>query len=60
MDDLPRLDELLSRYEQMDFADATLVVLGERTGVAEIFTIDRRGFEAYRMRGGRRFRLVLA
>jgi predicted nucleic acid-binding protein len=59
-DDLPRLDELLSRYEQMDFADATLVVLGERTGVAEIFTIDRRGFEAYRMRGGRRFRLVLA
>jgi predicted nucleic acid-binding protein len=59
-DDLPRLDELLGRYAQMDFADATLVVLGEKTGIAEIFTIDRRDFEAYRMRGGRRFRLVLA
>lgn len=59
-DDLPRLDELLGRYQQMDFADATLVVLGEKTGIAEIFTIDRRDFEAYRMRGGRRFRLVPA
>lgn len=59
-EDLPRLDELLGRYERMDFADATLVVVGEKTGVAEIFTIDRRDFEAYRMRGGRRFRLVLA
>jgi hypothetical protein len=35
-------------------------ILGEKTGIAEIFTIDRRDFEAYRMRGGRRFRLVLA
>ena len=59
-DDLPRLDELLGRYQQMDFADATLVVLGEKAGIAEIFTIDRRDFEAYRMRGGRRFRLLLA
>jgi predicted nucleic acid-binding protein len=60
VEDLPRLDELLGRYERMDFADATLVALGEKTSVSEIFTIDRRDFDAYRMRGGRRFRLVLA
>ena len=57
-DDIPRLDELLARYERMDFADATLVLLAEKTGITEIFTIDRRDFEMYRTRGGRRFRLV--
>ncbi len=56
--DIPRLDELLARYERMDFADATLVLLAEKTGVTEIFTIDRRDFEIYRTRTGRRFRLV--
>ena len=56
--DVPRLDQLLARYERMDFADATLVLLAEKTGVTEIFTIDRRDFEIYRTRTGRRFRLV--
>ena len=60
VDDVPRLDELLSRYERMDFADATLVHLAEKTGVTEIFTIDRRDFEVYRTRTGRRFRLLFA
>ena len=59
-DDIPRLDELLARYERMDFADATLVLLAEKTGVTEIFTLDRRDFEIYRTRTGRRFRLVSA
>ena len=58
VDDVPRLDELLSRYERMDFADATLVLLAEKSGVTEIFTIDRRDFEMYRTRTGRRFRLL--
>ena len=58
--DVPRLDELLARYDRMDFADATLVLLAEKTGVMEVFTIDRRDFEAYRTRSGRRFRLLLA
>lgn len=56
--DIPRLDELLARYERMDFADATLVLLAEKTGVMEVFTIDRRDFETYRTRAGRRFLLV--
>lgn len=56
--DIPRLDELLGCYERMDFADATLVLLAEKTGVMEVFTIDRRDFEVYRTRTGRRFRLV--
>jgi predicted nucleic acid-binding protein len=60
IEDVPRLDDLLARYERMDFADATLVHIAEKTGIAEIFTIDRRDFEAYRTRSGRRFRLLLA
>jgi len=60
VEDVPDLDELLERYHRMDFADATLVLIAEKTGITEIFTIDRRDFEAYRTRSGRRFRLLLA
>jgi predicted nucleic acid-binding protein len=59
-EDLPGLDELLARHERMDLADATLVLAAEKTGISEIFTIDRRDFEGYRTRSGRRFRLLLA
>jgi hypothetical protein len=59
-EDIPRLDELIGRYAQMDLADATLVLLAEKTGISEVFTIDRRDFEAYRTRTGRRFRLLPA
>jgi len=60
IEDVSQLDELLARYERMDFADATLVLIAEKTGVTEIFTIDRRDFEVYRTRSGRRLRLLLA
>jgi len=60
VEDVPRMDELLARYDRMDFADAALVLIAEKTGIAEIFTIDRRDFEHYRTRSGRRFRLLLA
>jgi len=60
VEDVPQLDELLARYERMDFADATLVLIVEKTGITEIFTIDRRDFEVYRTRSGRRLRLLLA
>ena len=33
----------------MDFADATLVVLGEELETDWVFTLDRRGFSAYRL-----------
>lgn len=60
VEDVPGLDGLLARYAGMDFADATLVLIAEKTGIMEIFTIDRRDFEAYRTPSGRRFRLLLA
>ncbi|MGH8702651.1 MAG: type II toxin-antitoxin system VapC family toxin [Burkholderiales bacterium] len=60
VDDLPGLNDLLERYDRMDFADATLVLIAERTGITEIFTVDRRDFEGYRTRSGRRLRLLLA
>ena len=60
VDDVPQIDELLVRYEKMDFADATLVLAAEKTGISEIFTVDRRDFETHRTRSGRRFRLLLA
>lgn len=52
---------LMKKYADtpMDFADATLVALGERLGLAEILTLDRRGFSTYRTSAGKKFRLVL-
>jgi hypothetical protein len=41
----------------MDFADATLVVLAEEIGTDEIFTPDKRGFNAYRLGGRKRFKI---
>jgi len=42
----------------MDYADATLVVLAEELGTNRIFTLDRRGFLAYRMQGKRPFHIL--
>lgn len=58
--DVPGLDDLLARYARMDFADATLAHIAEKTGITEIFTIDRRDFEAHRTPSGRRLKLLLA
>ncbi len=41
----------------MDFADAALVALGEREGLATIFTLDR-DFTHYRPRHVRTFRIL--
>lgn len=60
VEDVPALDDVLARYARMDFADATLVLIAEKTGITEIFTIDRRDFEAYRTPSGRRFKLLPA
>jgi len=53
--------DLMESYSDtpMDFADATLVLLGEGLDVDRIFTLDRRGFSAYRTRQGRAFQLLL-
>jgi predicted nucleic acid-binding protein len=57
---LTRCAELIERYKDVpvDFADATLVVLAEELGIGTVFTLDHRGFEAYRWRRTRRFTLV--
>lgn len=48
---LHRCLELVEKYEDvpMDFADATLVTLGEQLRTNEILTLDRRGFGTYRL-----------
>ena len=53
--------ELMGKYADtpMDFADATLVLLGEELGVMDILTLDRRGFSTYKTTRGKAFRLVL-
>lgn len=61
VDDLAGLEELIARYRDcpMDFADATLVLAAERSGIGDIVTLDRGDFETYRFRGKTRFRNLL-
>lgn len=49
----------MEKYQDlpMDFADATLVSLAEEAGIGEIFTLDRRGFHTYRLRGKKAFKI---
>jgi predicted nucleic acid-binding protein len=51
---------LMAEYRDtpMDFADATLVLLAEQMSCLEIFTLDRRGFSTFRVKG-KAFRQVL-
>lgn len=55
------LAAILERYASLpcDYADATLIALAEKTGVAAIATIDQRDFSVYRIRGRKRFRILL-
>jgi len=50
--DMLRLIELTDKYSDvpMDFADATLVITAEKTGIREIISIDR-DFDIYRLPG---------
>ena len=60
-DVLAELDRLLRQYRDrpMDLADASLVLLAERTGLTEILTIDRADFDVYRLADGRSFQQVI-
>lgn len=57
---LRRVSVLMERYRNvpMDFADATLVALGEELQTDAVFTLDHRGFSAYRLNQRKPFRLV--
>ena len=50
---------LMEKYKDipMDFADATLVVLAEETSIDEVFTLDIKGFSAYRINGKKTFKI---
>ena len=49
--DMPRLVELTEKYSDlpMDFADATLVITAEKTGIREIISLDK-DFDIYRLK----------
>jgi len=56
---LTRAIVIMEKYKDipMDFADATLVTLAEETAIPDIFTLDVRGFSAYRIQGKKAFTL---
>jgi predicted nucleic acid-binding protein len=56
---LRRVAVLMEKYRNvpMDFADATLVTLGEELETDWVFTLDRRGFSTYRLNRRKPFRL---
>ena len=57
--DMPRLVELTQKYSDvpMDFADATLVITAEKTGIKEIISFDK-DFDIYRLPGKEHIRNV--
>ena len=57
--DMPRILELTEKYADlpMDFADATLVVTAEKTGIREIISLDK-DFDIYRLPGLEKIRNV--
>jgi predicted nucleic acid-binding protein len=57
---IKRVALLMEKYRDvpMDYADATLVALGEELGTDLVFTLDHRGFSAYRLKQRKRFQLV--
>jgi uncharacterized protein len=57
---LQRVAVLMKKYRDlpMDFADGTLVALGEELETDQVFTLDRRGFGVYRLHGKKPFRII--
>ena len=57
---LERVSMLMEKYQDvpMDYADATLVALGEELGSNQVFTLDRRGFSTYRLHARKSFQIV--
>jgi len=51
---------IIGKYadRNIDFADAALIWLANRTGVRHVLTTDRADFGVYRLKNGKRFELV--
>ncbi|HZQ07999.1 MAG TPA: PIN domain-containing protein [Anaerolineae bacterium] len=60
VESLRRVAALMEKYRDipMDFADATLVALGEELDTDQVFTLDQRGFSTYRLSGKKPFRTI--
>jgi len=58
--DLREFAAVMTRYADraVDLADASLVLLAERTGSDEIITIDRTDFSVYRIGRNRQFKIL--
>ncbi|MBI3373614.1 MAG: PIN domain-containing protein [Betaproteobacteria bacterium] len=56
----PDIGNLIRKYadRDIDFADASIVWLAEKTGCRAILTVDIRDFTDFRLRRGKRFELV--
>ncbi len=54
-----RMRALMEKYQDrpMDLADASLVVLAEKRGLRDIFTLDQADFQIYRIHRRQPFRL---
>jgi predicted nucleic acid-binding protein len=61
IEDYAAVARIIGRYARLpcDYADATLIAVAERTGVTAIATVDQRDFSVYRIKGRKRFQLVL-
>jgi len=59
--DYAALARIIAQYASLpcDYADASLIALAEHAGVTAIATIDQRDFSVYRLRGRKRFRILL-
>lgn len=59
--DYAALARIIAQYASLpcDYADASLIALAESSGVTAIATIDQRDFSVYRIRGRRRFTILL-
>ena|SRR5438270_8760070 len=57
---LGRIGVLMKKYQDvpMDFADASLVALGEELDTNQVFTLDRRGFSVFRLHGKQPFAIL--
>ena len=59
MEHRSRMRALMEKYQDrpMDLADASLVVLAEKRGLRDIFTLDHTAFQVYRLHRRQTFRL---
>ena len=57
---LQQIATLMEKYHDvpMDFADATLVTLGEELKTNRVFTLDRRGFSVFCLHGKTPFSII--